>query len=92
MDWTVETVLESWVADPKLSRRKIAFLEQFHKHQLHGAVHDMIGFMPAALRTGAPLTNDVAAPFLAGRSVPIIDGNVQCPQTPLAPATHTCQR
>ena len=48
MDWTVETVLESWVADPKLSRRKIAFLEQFHKHQLHAAVHDMIGFMPAA--------------------------------------------
>ena len=48
MEWTVETVLEDWVANRKLSRRKIAFLEQFHQHQLHGAVGDMIGFLPTA--------------------------------------------
>ena len=48
MEWTVETVLEDWIANRKLSRRKIAFLEQFHQHQLHGAVGDMIGFLHTA--------------------------------------------
>jgi len=46
--WTVETVLEDYISERKLSRRKLAFLEQFHKHQLHGAVGDMIGFLPTA--------------------------------------------
>ena len=46
--WTIETVLEDYISERKLSRRKLAFLEQFHKHQLHGAVHDMIGFLPKA--------------------------------------------
>ena len=47
-DWTPESVLEDWIADRKLTRRKTAFLKQFHQQQLHGAVGDMIGFLPIA--------------------------------------------
>ena len=48
MEWNPETILEEWIADRKLSRRKIAYLEQFHQQNLHGAVGDMIGFLPVA--------------------------------------------
>lgn len=48
MEWTPEIVLEDWIANRKLSRRKIAYLEQFHQQNLHGAVKDMIGFLPIA--------------------------------------------
>ena len=30
MDWTIKDVLEGWIADRKISRRKLAFLKQMH--------------------------------------------------------------
>ena len=35
-DLTLESVLEDWIADRKLSRRKIAFLKQVHQMNLYG--------------------------------------------------------
>ena len=35
-DWTLESIFEDWIADRKLSRRKIAFLKQFHQMNLYG--------------------------------------------------------
>ena len=35
-DLTLESVLEDWIADPKLSRKKIAFLKQVHQMNLYG--------------------------------------------------------
>ena len=35
-DLTLESVLEDWIADRKLSRKKIAFLKQFHQMNLYG--------------------------------------------------------
>ena len=34
-DLTLESVLEDWIADRKLSRRKIAFLKQVHQMNLY---------------------------------------------------------
>ena len=48
MEWNPETILDEWIVEHKLSRRKIAYLEQFHQQNLHGAVGDMIGFLPIA--------------------------------------------
>lgn len=46
--WTVDAVLEEWLADRKLSRRKKAFLNQFHQHQLNNAAGEMMKFLPVA--------------------------------------------
>ena len=35
-DWTIESIFEDWIADRKLSRRKIAFLKQVHQMNLYG--------------------------------------------------------
>ena len=35
-DLTLESVLEDWIADRKLSRRKIVFLKQVHQMNLYG--------------------------------------------------------
>ena len=35
-DLTLESILEDWIADRKLSRRKIAFLKQVHQMNLYG--------------------------------------------------------
>ena len=35
-DLTLESVLEHWIADRKLSRKKIAFLKQVHQMNLYG--------------------------------------------------------
>ena len=35
-DLTLESVLEDWIADRKLSRKKIAFLKQVHQMNLYG--------------------------------------------------------
>ena len=35
-DLTLESVLEDWIADRKLSKRKIAFLKQVHQMNLYG--------------------------------------------------------
>ena len=35
-DWTLNSIFEDWIADRKLSRRKIAFLKQNHQMNLHG--------------------------------------------------------
>ena len=35
-DLTLESVLKDWIADRKLSRRKIAFLKQVHQMNLYG--------------------------------------------------------
>ena len=35
-DLTLESVLEDWIANRKLSRRKIAFLKQVHQTNLYG--------------------------------------------------------
>ena len=35
-DWTLESIFEDWIADRKLSRRKIVFLKQVHQMNLYG--------------------------------------------------------
>ena len=35
-DLTLESILEDWIADRKLSKRKIAFLKQVHQMNLYG--------------------------------------------------------
>ncbi len=35
-DWTLESIFEDWIADRKLSRRKIAFLKQNHHMNVYG--------------------------------------------------------
>ena len=35
-DWTLESIFEDWIADRKLSRRKITFLKEVHQMNLCG--------------------------------------------------------
>ena len=35
-DWTIHSIFEDWIADKKLSRRKIVFLKQVHQMNLYG--------------------------------------------------------
>ena len=35
-DLTLESIIEDWIANRKLSRRKIAFLKQVHQMNLYG--------------------------------------------------------
>ncbi len=34
-DWTIRSIFEDWIADRKLSRRKIAFLETIHSQTVN---------------------------------------------------------
>ena len=37
-NWTIQSCVEDWYADKKLSRRKIAFLEQSHERLIEGEI------------------------------------------------------
>ena len=39
-DWTIHSIFEDWIADKKLSRRKIGFLETVYSNTLHDLNHE----------------------------------------------------
>ena len=42
MDWTIENVLEGWITDRKISRRKLAFLKQMHNLNVNSSGEPLI--------------------------------------------------
>ena len=66
-DWTIETVLEDWIADRTISRRKHAFLKQMHDINVNSGGEPLI--CPSHISSELDLPNgsswpDVIADFL----------------------------
>ena len=66
-DWTIETVLEDWIADRTISRRKLAFLKQMHDINVNSGGEPLI--CPSHISSELDLPNgsswpDVIADFL----------------------------
>ena len=62
MDWTIEKVLEGWIADRKISRRKLAFLKQMHNLNVNSGGESLI--CPSHISSELDLPNGSSWPFV----------------------------
>ena len=62
MDWTIENVLEGWIADRKISRRKLAFLQQMHNLNVSSGGEPLI--CPNHISTELDLPNGSSWPLV----------------------------
>ena len=73
MDWNPVDLFDEWIRTKKLSRRKVAYLEQWHQHHLHGAINGLIGFMHTAPAYICKATNNPEGCSLWGCVADLLD-------------------
>ena len=61
-DWTIQDVLEGWIADRTISRRKLAFLKQMHEINVNSEGQPLI--CPSNISKELDLPNGSTWPYV----------------------------
>ena len=72
MEWTIENVLEGWISDRTISRRKRAFLKQMHEINVKSDGIPLV--CPSHISSALDLPNGSAWPYVVADLLDYLEG------------------